>query len=293
MVNQSRIANFFSIARPSRGTLFLPSLLSLRLSTIDVLLSISSQTSILLDPKRPGTYARTPDHEQNNFWVDCGNRGGNPREEILTSRSCRSPSRTSRGSATETECVRAPRCRWRTQTSKNCGSCRAPRRRSRAAARRAADDQKLHRRGGMAGARGIVASEGLCGAGRCAASGEAACGRRDYFGKHKYAGIFDGVRDRQFFERQDEQSMGCSAVGRRLERRRGCGHCFWVFGRGGGKRRRRIDPCASSFLRNLRIEADAGKDSRDGTFSRRRRRVRMDRSCRPNGQNYFRLARAV
>ena len=28
-------------------------------------------------------------------------------------------------------------------------------------------------------------------------------GGRDYFGKYEYAGIFDGVRDGQFFERQD------------------------------------------------------------------------------------------
>src|SRR5579859_3870208 len=249
--------------------------------------------SIPLDPTRPDTYARTPDHEQDNFWNDCGNRRRNPRKEIFTSRSCGCAPRTSCGSAAEAECVCALRCGRRTQTSKNRGSSGATRRGSRATARRTADDQKLHRRRGMAGTGGIVATEGLCGAGGCAAGCTAACCGRDYFGKHQYAGIFNGVRDRQFFERQDQQSLGCSAVGGRLERRRGRGDCFRVFGWRSGKRRRRIDPRAGTFLRDLRIKADAGTDSRDGAFPGRRRRIRLDRSCRPHGQNHFRRARAV
>ena len=128
---------------------------------------------------------------------------------------------------------------------------------------------------------------------RCAPCGAAACCRRDCFREYKYAGIFDGVRDRQFFERQDEQSMGCGAVGRWLERRRGRGDCIGLLGRRSGERRRRIDPCAGAFLRDLRIEADPGAHSGHRTFSRRRRRIRLDRSGRADGADRRGRARSV
>src|SRR5271165_2292819 len=51
----------------------------------------------------------------------------------------------------------------------------------------------------------------------------------------------------------------------------------------GGKRRRRIDPRARAFLRDLWTEADTGENCRDGTLSAGRRGVWMDWRSRADG----------
>ena len=277
------------LPRSGRGVTAL-SFSAQRPSTFDFQLSTGS---IPLDPRSPHTYSRTPHHAQNNFWNDCGDGCWDSREEIFCSRGCGRAPRTSCGSATEAECVCAPRCRWRSQTSKNCGSCGVTRGSSRAVARRATNNQELYRRCRMAGASGIVAAERVCAATRCAPCGAAACCRRDCFREYKYAGIFDGVRDRQFFEWQDKQSLGCGEVGRRLERRRGRSDRIGMLGGRSGERRGRIDPRAGAFLRDLRTETDPGAHSGHRTFSRRRRRIRMDWRCWADGADRRGRARSV
>ena len=59
------------------------------------------------------------------------------------------------------------------------------------------------------------------------------------------------------------------AIGGRIERRRSGGDCVGLFDGRSGKRWRRIGARSGAFLRDQRVEADAGADSFNGTFSAR------------------------
>ena len=137
-----------------------------------------------------------------------------------------------------------------------------------AAAWRADDDQVQHRCCGIAVSGGIAAARGLCAEARRATGGAVACGGRDYFGEYEHAGIFDGVGERQSDSREDEQSVESGALGGGIERRRSGGDFVGMLVWGSGERRRRIDSRAGAFLRDLRVEADAGARAFDGTLSR-------------------------
>ena len=118
------------------------------------------------------------------------------------------------------------------------------------------------------------------------ASGGAAARRgRNHSGKYERARISDGVRKRQFDVWAREQSLGPCANGGRVERRGIGGDRGWMFCGRSGQRWRRIDSDPGSFHRDLRAEADTGKDSIYGTLPRLGGPVCLSWCGGANGEN--------
>ncbi len=71
------------------------------------------------------------------------------------------------------------------------------------------------------------------------------------------------------------------------------GDRLWMLGRRCRQRRRRVDSRAGAFLRDMRAEADARKNSGDWAFSCRRRRLFLDRRCWTDGADDCRRSRSL